>query len=278
MCDPITCGVTTDAENGETGPAVSDADRRRFLAGAATLPLAAVLAWPDLARAAADRLESVTVDTPSGRKAMGVIAMPEQTPAPAVLLLPEWWGLNDQIKSVASEFANKGFVAFAFDIYDGDVATTREKARSLMEGVDAEATTEKVSAVVDFLRNHDQTTGKVGTVGWCFGGGWSLNTSIATPVDATVIYYGRVNKPADQLEALQGPVLSHFATEDAFIDEAMVGNFQAAMAEAGKADQLTVHWYVADHAFANPTGARYDEDDAALAWARTLAFFEQHLG
>ncbi len=92
-----------------------------------------------------------------------------------------------------------------------------------------------------------------------------------------MIYYGRVNRPAEDLGALEGPVLGHFGTEDGSIDEEMVGGFERAMAEAGKRERLTVHWYTADHAFANPTGARYDEEDAALAWSRTLAFFRANL-
>jgi carboxymethylenebutenolidase len=95
-------------------------------------------------------------------------------------------------------------------------------------------------------------------------------------VDATVIYYGDVEKKSKELELLTGPVMGHFGTQDKRINAKMVGGFEKAMKKAGKKD-LSVHWYVADHAFANPTGARYDADDAALAWARTLAFFEKNL-
>ena len=130
---------------------------------------------------------------------------------------------------------------------------------------------------MEYLKNHDAGNGKVGTMGWCFGGGWSLNASLAVPVDATVIYYGNVKKNAADLASLQSPVLGHFATEDGWINKDMVGGFESAMQAAGKSG-LTVHWYEADHAFANPTSARYDADDAALSWERTTAFFRQHLG
>ncbi|MBT3171734.1 MAG: dienelactone hydrolase family protein, partial [Rhodospirillaceae bacterium] len=110
---------------------------------------------------------------------------------------------------------------------------------------------------------------------WCFGGGWSLNAALAEPVDATIVYYGSVKKSAGDLQALNGPVLGHFAERDRWINHAMVSGFEAEMAKAGRA--YTSHWYEADHAFANPTSARYDEGDAALAWQRSLDFLRQHL-
>ena len=194
-----------------------------------------------------------------------------------MLLIHEWWGLNDHIKAVAAEYAKQGFLALAVDLYDGKVATTREDAKSYMQAVDPDFATEALSTWVGWLRRRPGGNGKVGTVGWCFGGGWSLNTAIATPVDATVIYYGNVAKSADEVAGISGPVLGHFATLDGWINAEMVGGFQKAMTTAGKTD-LTIHWYVANHAFANPSGGRYDEENAALSWARTLSFFHQHLG
>jgi len=273
MCDSTSCGARRTRRS---APAVSLAERRAFLQGLASLPLAAVLADPRLARAAAGTLEQVSVTTASGAAAGGFVAVPEQTPAPAVLLIHEWWGLNDQIKAVARDLAEEGFLALAVDLYDGKVASTREDALAYMRALDPAGAREALVACIDWLRDHGQGNGKVGTVGWCFGGGWSLNASLAAPVDATVIYYGRVNKTADELAPLASPVLGHFGTLDRSIDAEMVGGFERAMAEAGKSD-LEVHWYVADHAFANPSGARYDEEDAKLAWARTLAFFHRHL-
>ena len=275
MCNLFGCNET-DAD--KPLPGVTDAERRAFVAGLAALPLATVLAWPDLARAAASGLAPVSIDTPSGGKATGVVAMPAKTPAPTLLLIHEWWGLNDQIKAVAAEFAKQGYIALAIDLYGGKVATGREDAMAYMKATDAKAATEQAVATVCWLKQHGKGTGKVGTVGWCFGGAWSLNTSIATPVDATVIYYGRVNKPAAELKSLAGPVLGHFGTKDKSINREMVDGFEKEMAAAGKADTLTVHWYDADHAFANPTGARYDAEDAALAWERTMAFYKTHLG
>lgn len=274
MCDLYGCG---DKPSNKPLPHVSDVQRRNFLKGVAVLPLATVLAYPELARAQADAVTAVSVPTASGGTAMGVLAMPAKLPAPTVLLIHEWWGLNDQIKSVAVEFAKLGYIALAVDMYGGKAAASPEEAKALMSAVDAASGTEQLVTLIDFLKHHENSTGKVGTIGWCFGGGWSLNASIATPVDATVIYYGRCDKSAAELATLNSPVLGHFGTEDKNINADMVGIFEASMKEAGKSANLSVNWYEANHAFANPTGSRYDEADAALAWERTTAFFAEHL-
>lgn len=273
MCTLDRCGNQQDL------PPIplSSSERRRFLAGLASLPLATVLSYPDLARAQAASTRVQEIVGEDGTTVSGVIALPAITPAPAVLLIHEWWGLNDQIKSVAAELASLGYIAYAIDLYGGEVASTPDGAKALMSAVDEERATAELSTAIEFLRLHEESSGKVGTVGWCFGGGWSINASLAAPVDATVVYYGRLPQDAAQLNTLQGPVMGHFGTEDQSIDEAMVGGFERAMGAAGHAEKLDVNWYTANHAFANPTSARYDEDDAALAWSRTQAFFAKHL-
>ena len=259
---------------------MSELARRRVLTGMAMstvagLPLAAILADPRLARAAAAGLEDVSITTAGGRAVKAALAVPARTPAPAIVLVHEWWGLNDQIKSVAAEFAKEGYFGLAIDLYDGQVTDQPDQARAWMQGVDATAATDTAASWVNWIRRRDGVNGKIGTVGWCFGGGWSLNASIAAPVDATVVYYGRVNQPVAQLKKLKGPVLGHFASRDQWINQDMVNGFETAMAEAGKS--VTSHWYEADHAFANPTSAIYDEADAKLAWERTLAFYKANL-
>jgi len=250
--------------------------RRDLVKGvAAGLPLAAVLADPIQARAAAETLEAVSIITDGGRSVNAALAMPATTPAPAVLLIHEWWGLNDQIKSVAAELARQGYVGLAIDLYDGKDTDSPDVAGRLTQAVDPAAATDTAASWTRWLKANPKVDGKVGTVGWCFGGGWSLNASIAEPVDATVVYYGRVDKPAKQLARLEGPVLGHFATRDQWINREMVDGFEKAMNAAGK--PYTVYWYDADHAFANPSGGRYDAEDAKLAWERTLAFYRQNL-
>jgi len=276
MCDIKGCGST---QSDKPLPQATGEERRSFLKGMLALPLAVVLADPLLAQVAGSRTRSVQLALGGGNKVQAHLAMPEgEGPFPAVVLIHEWWGLNDQIKAVATELANLGFMALAVDLYKGGVADTREDAMALMQAVNEEEANDTLTGWIDWLRRHQQCNGKVGTMGWCFGGGWSLNASMETPVDATIIYYGNVTRSPKQLSRLQGPVLGHFGTLDKSIDEAMVGGFERAMAQAGKAERLDIHWYVADHAFANPTGARYDADDAALAWSRSVSFLHRHLG
>ncbi|MFM2318637.1 MAG: hypothetical protein RLZZ215_1258 [Pseudomonadota bacterium] len=273
MCDLHGCGTQTPLP-----PIKLDSTQRRlFLQGLACLPLATVLAYPELAKAAAAQVEEVSTNLEMDTKVKASLALPAAEKAPAVILIHEWWGLNDQIKAVAAELANLGYLALAVDLYGGKVASTPDEAKALMSDLDPEIAKETMVKWVDYLRKHERGNGKVASLGWCFGGGWSLNTSIATPIDATIIYYGNVNKTANDLKTLKGPVLGQFAKLDKSINSAMVGGFEQEMDKAGKKDLLTVYWYEADHAFANPTGARYDEANAKLAWERTLEFLKKNL-
>ena len=274
MCDLDGCGDYTHLPP----IIVAEGKRRDFIKGLICLPLAAVLADPVLTAAAATRGEMKTITAPGGAKATGYLALPAKPEgAPAIVLIHEWWGLNGQIKAVANELAEKGYIAFAIDLYEGKVAKDSASARSYMRAVNARRATVALSAAVQYLNAFPGANGKVGTVGWCFGGGWSLNASIAAPVDATVIYYGVVTRKAADLKKLKGPVLGHFGTKDGFINKPMVEGFESQMARAGRSASLSVNWYTANHAFANPTSARYDAEDAKLAWQRTLAFFDKNL-
>ncbi len=249
-------------------------DRRSALKVIGGVPLAvAAVGKVSVSSAGQDNVsaESWMVDEPI----TGYFLEPETEPAGAVLLIHEWWGLNDQIRSVVPKFAEAGFLSLAVDLYQKQVAETPEKARDLMQNIQPDVATDTLLTWIEWLREHPKSNGKVGTVGWCFGGGWSLNASLAAPVDATVIYYGRCEKSAEEVGSLQGPVLGHFATQDQFINQDMVSGFEASMDAAGKV--YTTHWYDADHGFANPTTARHDAEDAMLAWSRTLEFFNKHL-
>ena len=237
-------------------------------------PLAAVLADPRLAAVEAAALETVTIATPSGRQAKGALAKPARK-GPAILLIHEWWGLNDQIKSVAAEFANQGYLALACDLYERTVTTDPGKAGALMEALDQAKARETLTAWVNWLRKHPDGNGKVATIGWCMGGGLSLAASIDAAVDATIIYYGNVNFPAAELAKLKGPLLGQFAEKDGWINHPMVDPFVANLKKLGKKHEI--HWYDADHAFANPSGQHYEKKDAALAWSRSLDFLKASL-
>jgi carboxymethylenebutenolidase len=252
--------------------------RRGLLAAGAALPLARILGDKALAAEAAAELQMVTLQTPSGRDVSAAWAAPAAGKAPALLLVHEWWGLNDQIKAVAAECARLGYGALAVDLYGGKAAANGDAAtaKSLVSSVKDGEASETLAAWIDWLRASSAVDGGVATLGWCFGGGWSLAASLLRPVEATVVYYGRVDRTADELRRLKGPVLGHFAERDPNINHEMVAGFEAAMKEAGK--PYEVYWYEADHAFANPTTARYDEADAKLAWSRTLAFLKTALG
>ena len=249
-------------------------DRRSALKVIGGVPLA-VAATGKVAASSVNQ-DNVSVDSWASEEPLtGFFMEPETEPAGAVVLIHEWWGLNDQIRSVVPKFAEAGFLSLAVDLYQKQVAESPNNARALMQSVQPDVATDALVTWIEWLREHPKSNGKVGTVGWCFGGGWSLNASIATPVDATVIYYGRCAKGADEVATLKGPVLGHFATQDQFINQDMVSVFEKSMDEAGKT--YTNHWYDADHGFANPTTARHDAQDAMLAWSRTLEFFNQHL-
>ena len=248
-------------------------NRRNAIKAIGAVPLVAVAGNIPIAAANED---NVSLDLwMSDETVSGYFVEPETGPAGAVILIHEWWGLNNQIRSVVPKFAEMGYLALGVDLYGGKVAEKPERARGLMGDVHPDVATETLDSWVQWLRNHPKSNGKVGTVGWCFGGGWSLNASLATPVEATVIYYGRCAKSTEEVQNLKGPVMGHFATRDQFINQEMVGGFEKSMDAAGKS--YSNFWYEADHGFANPTTARHDAEDAMLAWDRTVEFFQKHL-
>ncbi len=254
---------------------MTDFDRRTILKGASAVSLAPILGSPALAQEAAATLEEITIETQGGQTVSAALAVPLTLPAPAIVVVHEWWGLNDQIKTMAAALAEAGYLALAVDLYDGVVATDAANAGFTMRNVNNDHALDTLVSHYDWLKEDERCSGKMGSIGWCFGGGWSLNIAMARPVDACVVYYGNVSRSSEQLAELRGPVLGHFGLRDTYINEDMVQGFQSEMAAAEK--EASVFWYKADHAFANPTSARYDSEDAALAWQRTLDFLKTHL-
>ena len=198
-------------------------------------------------------------------------------PHPGVVVIHEWWGLNDHIRHWTDRLAADGYAALAVDLYGGVVATTREEAMGAMRSVDEEAATATLLAAHRFLKDDPRIrASKRASIGWCFGGGWSLKLSMAAPeLDAAVVYYGRLVTDVDALRPIEAPLLGVFGERDRGIPPESVHAFEAAMKEAE--NEVTVHLFDAEHAFANPSSARYDAENAAAAWKVTRAFLREHL-
>jgi carboxymethylenebutenolidase len=215
-----------------------------------------------------------------GKVVAGHLAMPADGEATAAMIvIHEWWGLNDNVRAMAEKLAAEGYAALAIDLYEGGVATDRDGAMALMRT--AQENDERLEENLLQARTWlGETLGveKVGVIGWCFGGGWSLRAGLGLgdAIAATVIYYGRLVTDAAELAPLTSPVLGIFGAEDGGIPVDSVKAFEAAMAEAGK--PASIHIYDgADHAFANPSGTRYNAEAAEDAWARTVAFLAENL-
>ncbi len=197
--------------------------------------------------------------------------------APAVVVIHEWWGLNDHIKLYADRLAAEGYTAIAVDLYGGRVATTADEAMATMKTVDEAAAKQTLAAAVDWTHAaYGGKADKVGVIGWCFGGGWSLQTALAHPeLNAAVVYYGRVPTEPGVLAALDAPLIGIFANNDEGIPTETVDAFEAALEAAGK--DASIHRYDAVHAFANPSNAHYDEQKAGDAWEKVRAFLAAKL-
>lgn len=196
--------------------------------------------------------------------------------APGIIVIHEWWGLNDHIRHWTDRLAAAGYHALAVDLYGGTVATTREDAMGAMRGVDDEAATRTLAEAAHHLL-FDVGVERYGSIGWCFGGAWSLRTAIEQPdLDACVIFYGRLVTDVDELAAIQAPVLGIFGLRDGSIPNEAVDAFEAAAVEAG-VPGLRIAQYDAEHAFANPSSARYDASAADAAWSLVREFLSEQL-
>lgn len=223
--------------------------------------------------------ETVTYGTVGGKTLKGYLAKPKSGKAgPAIVMVHEWWGLNDNIKSMADRYAGEGYTVLAVDLFDGKVATKPDDAMKLYQAgmADIPAGEANVAAAVAYLRKNGATS--VGSVGYCFGGHWSLRTGLAggKDVNAVVIYYGAPITDAKQLARLKAPVLGLYGGKDTGIPVDSVKAMNAAITKQGGAMRLTVYDDAA-HAFANPTGTAYNEKAANDAWAKSLAFFKAML-
>jgi len=199
-------------------------------------------------------------------------------PLPALIVIHEWWGLNDNVRAMADRLAGEGFMVLAVDLYGGQTASTPAEARALMLEVveDPEIARENLRGAYEFL----VTAGapRVGSLGWCFGGGWSLSTAQLFPddLDASVIYYGQVTADEDKLRTINAPILGVFGADDTGIKVESVEAFRAALERLNKEHEIHIYPGVG-HAFANPTGTNYNAEAATDAWNKTAEFLGRHL-
>ncbi len=209
----------------------------------------------------------------------GYLAQPEGPPRAALIVIHEWWGLNEHIRELSHRLAGEGYAALAVDLHDGKVATEPQQARELVSATlgDPQRVDAHLRAAFDFL-GEQLGVERIGSIGWCFGGALSLRTALLLPaeLDAAVIYYGRLVTDAAELAPLKMPILGIFGGQDSGIPLETVLQFESTLQALGKTAEIVVY-EDAEHAFANPYGARYQPEAAADAWRRTLAFLEQHL-
>ncbi len=223
----------------------------------------------------------LTVGASGGRAGFeGYLSLPSGASenVPTVLVIHEWWGLNDHIRHWADRVAAAGYAALAVDLYGGTVATTREEAMRAMGEVDPEEARARLAAALWYARNHPRLGApRVVALGWCFGGTWSLETARMDPdLDGAVIYYGRLTRDREELASIRARVLGIFGTQDPSIPNADVDRFEADLAALGIEHRILR--YPAAHAFANPSGGNYDAPHAEAAWTEVRAFLKQVLG
>jgi carboxymethylenebutenolidase len=191
-----------------------------------------------------------------------------------LIVIQEWWGLNDNIKMEADQyFKDLGDVnVMAVDMYDGKVAATPDSAMKLMRGADMN----RMAALIQGAVKHAGSKASIYSVGWCFGGMWSLQTAIIAGSQAkgSVMYYGRPESNMDKLKSIQCDIIGFFGNLDQSPSPAMVNTFEANMKLAGK--NLTAYKYEAGHGFANPSNPSYNAAAKSDSYAKAIAFLKAH--
>ncbi len=221
--------------------------------------------------------EQMTFDTPDGKKGTAYTIMPEESTNKYLLVIHEWWGLNDQIRQEAERLFEEldGVAVMALDLYDGNVTDDQDKAGEYMQA--ASQNQDRLKAIINGAINYAGEDAEIATIGWCFGGGWSLQASIMAGDQGAgcVMYYGMPVKEAEALEPLEADILGIFAEQDGWITPEVANNFKDLAENAGK--DIEIHLFDADHAFANPSSPRYVEEAAQEANALALAFLKERL-
>jgi carboxymethylenebutenolidase len=225
---------------------------------------------------------TISYPRPDAAQVSGYLAEPAQANAPGIVVIQEWWGLNDQIRGVADKLAAAGYRALVPDLYRGKVALQANEAEHLMKDLNfGDAAGQDVRGAVQFLKGSG--SGKVGVTGFCMGGALTLLAAVNVPeADAAVIWYGY--PPLEFVDAgrIKVPLLGHWATDDAAFAISGVDTLEGKLRAAGV--RFEFFRYDCKHAFANETAdaknlpfLKYDAKAAELAWTRTMDFFARTL-
>jgi carboxymethylenebutenolidase len=243
--------------------------RTLFLLAAITFTVAAFAA------------ENKTVSYKSGDETVqGVLYTPSgKGPFPALIVIHEWWGLNDWVKDQASKLADQGYAALAVDLYRRKVATTPDEAHQIMRGVPEDRAKRDLHAAFEYLASQSNVKkDRIGAIGWCMGGGYALDVALQEPtLAATVINYGHLATDPEALKKINAPILGLFGAQDKGITPEDVQKFEQAMKQLGKKIEIK-EYDDAGHAFENPNNKPgYREADAQDAWKRTVDFLSATL-
>jgi carboxymethylenebutenolidase len=216
----------------------------------------------------------ITFKAADGTDAHGWLVKASKPTNYYLFVIHEWWGLNDYIKQESEKLGDDlGINVIAIDLYDNKVAATPDSARKLVQAVK----TDRAQSIIKGAYNYAGSNAKVFTIGWCFGGGWSLQAAIAggSNMVGCVMYYGMPETDISKLKTLHCDVIGFFANKDQGITPKIVDQFQADMKTADK--NLTVYRYDATHAFANPSNPNYDKEATADSYAKTIAFIKERM-
>ena len=212
----------------------------------------------------------------AGKEAKGYLVRSKTPSKEYLFVIHEWWGLNDHIKQMAEEYARilNGVNVLCLDLYDGRNTDDKDIAAKLMQKADESRIREIIQGAAEYTGG----LARVQTVGWCFGGGWSLQASLILGRKGTgcVMYYGMPEKDLKTLEQLNAPVLGIFAEQDGWITPEIVAEFEDKLMSIGK--EVKILSYDAEHAFANPSNPQYDRKSTALAHAEAIKFLRANLG
>jgi carboxymethylenebutenolidase len=228
-----------------------------------------------------DTPQTETIQIPNGTEPLsGFLATPAKAGRyPALVVIHEWWGLTDWVKGETQKLADAGYVALAVDLYRGKVTSDPEEAHELMRGLPEDRALSDLKAAFNYLNTRkDVERGHIGSIGWCMGGGFSLELAIHEPeLEACVVNYGALPTDATELQQIGAPILGNFGALDRGITPDDVRAFEKTMTGLGKSVDVKIY-DGAGHAFENSTNqTAYRPEAAADAWARSIAFLNKSL-